>query len=332
MARNYRPRNVENTGFGVNSAEEGGRLVNKDGSTNLRKTGVPFYERISIYHTLLRLPRWEFLGAVVVFYTSLNLFFAMMYLLNGVEHLHGVEVDGDTFGAFLQAYFFSSQTLTTVGYGHISPSGTTANIIASLESFTGILSFALVTGMLYARFTRPQAYLWFSKCFLIAPYKNGRGLMFRIASYKNNHLTDVEAQAVLALRQSEHGKAATRFYPLELEISKITSLALNWTINHPITEASPLYGLDENQIREMRPEMVITIKGFDDHFSNIVQQRTSYDVTEMVYGARFTPMYHRSDDGSHTILELDRMSDYEEVKMPATSNTPEGEVAVGADS
>ncbi len=326
---NARLRNVRNTGYGGSSASQGGRLVNKDGSNNMRKSGLPLWERISLYHTLLRFPRWKFLGAVMLFYTVMNLFFAGLYLLNGVGHLHGVELGDGIVGSFLQAFFFSSQTLTTVGYGHISPEGFGANVIASLESFTGILSFALVTGLLYARFTRPQAYLLFSDCFLIAPFDGGRGLMFRIATYKNNHLTDAEATAVLALRQED---GATRFYPLTLEIARVSSLALSWTVNHPVTENSPLYGLDEAGIRRLRPELVVSIKAFDDHFSNIVQQRTSYDVGEMVYGARFTPMFHRSEDGQQTLLELDRISDYERAPLPQPTAAVDDAVVLEADS
>lgn len=324
-----RSRNIRNTGFGGNSATEGGRLVNKDGTNNLRKTGIPFWERISIYHTLLRLARWKFFGAVMLFYTTMNLAFAGLYLINGVQHLHGVELGDGIIGGFLQAFFFSSQTLTTVGYGHISPEGFGANVIASLESFTGILSFALVTGMLYARFTRPKAYLTFSDCFLIAPFNGGRSLMFRTATFKNNHLTDVEATVVLVLRQEE---GATRFYPLELEIAKVSSLALSWTVNHPIGESSPLYGLDEAGLRRMRPELIVSIKAFDDHFSNIVQQRTSYDASEMVYGARFTPMFHRSDDGQHTLLEIDRISDREAADLPQPMAAVESPVPLEADA
>ena len=161
---NYRQRlrDIDNTGFGPNSSVEGGRLINSDGSTNLRKRGIPIWERISVYHTLLRMKRWVFLLAIFVFYTSINLFFAILYLLTGVQNLVGGD-GAQTLGEkFMEAFFFSSQTLTTVGYGRVSPSGMITNIIASSESLMGILSFALVTGLIYGRFSRPRAYLLFS--------------------------------------------------------------------------------------------------------------------------------------------------------------------------
>ncbi|RYD55180.1 MAG: Inward rectifier potassium channel Irk [Sphingobacteriales bacterium] len=307
--------NIDNTGFGTNSNAEGGRLTNKDGSINLQRTGIPFFQRISLYHTLLRMPRLKFLLCVFLFYTVLNIFFATIYIIIGVENLQGVHAENE-FTSFQAAFFFSSQTLTTVGYGHISPVNLWANIIASLESFIGILSFAVVTGLLYGRFTRPKAYMRFSQNVLIAPHKGIHALMARVATYKNTHLTDVDAQVTLAMHIHENGKRITRFFPLELEIKKINSLALNWTIVHLINEDSPLYQMTLRDIQEADIELIYHLKGFDDHFSNVVQQRTSYTFNELVYGARFLPMYHRSEDGSTTVLSLDKINAHEPAPLP----------------
>lgn len=305
---------ISNTGFSTsNSLKEGGRLTRKDGSVNLNKTGMRFWDRISLYHSLLRMSRGKFLLCVFLFYTVMNIIFASIYLLVGVENLKGIIPGNDMLTNFEQAFFFSSQTLTTVGYGHISPSSLQANVIASLESFVGILSFALVTGLLYGRFTRPRAYLLYSDNALIAPFKGGRALMSRIATYKNNHLTDVEAQVTIAMHIYENGTKQRRFYPLDLEIKKVNSLALSWTMVHPIDENSPLYGMTEEELKDADIEVLYFIKGFDDHFSNIVQQRFSYVFGEIVFGGRFMPMFHRSDDNTTTILELDKINAYERV-------------------
>lgn len=318
MAKHFhRPslKNIDNTGFGANSTVEGGRLTNKDGTTNLEKTGLPFWERISIYHTLLRMSTGKFFLVVLLFYTSINLIFATLYFVVGVNQLIGT--DGSTaFMQFMDAFFFSSQTLTTVGYGHVAPTGLAANFIASAESLIGILSFALVTGLIYGRFARPRAFMKFSDNALIAPYKQGRALMFRIATYKNNHLTDVEATVTCALHVTENGTPVTRFYILKLEIARINSLALNWTVVHAINEDSPLYGYSEQDIRDSKIEVIVNIKAFDDHFSNIVQQRTSYHVSEIVYAARFLPMFHKAPTGTHTILEIDKINAFERVSVP----------------
>lgn len=205
--RRNKTNTVDNTGFSNSSGVRGARLINKDGSLNLRKTGLPFWEQISLFHTLIRMKSWKFLVSVLLFYAVTNVFFAFLYLMVGVENLQGIVGDNnDLLNGFQQAFFFSSQTLTTVGYGHISPVGLSANIVAAIESFVGILSFAMVTGLLYGRFTLPKAYLKFSENIIVAPHKGYRALMIRLASYKNNHITDVEAKMTVALRVKENGK------------------------------------------------------------------------------------------------------------------------------
>lgn len=316
QTRKPRLKGIDNTGFSTSNYTEGGRLTNKDGSINVQKTGTPFWTRISMYHSLLRMPRWRFFLIVFMFYTVTNVFFATLYILVGVEHLQGVLAGNDLMSNFQQAFFFSSQTLTTVGYGHISPVGLAANVVASLESFIGILSFALVTGLLYGRFTRPKAYLMFSENMLVAPHKGGRALMIRVASYKNNHITDAEAQATVGMYVNENGLEVRKFFALPLEIKRINSLAISWTLVHMIDEESPFYLMTHEEMKAAKMEIIFILKGFDDHFSNIVQQGSSYHFTEIVYGAKFLPVFRRSEDNTTTILELDKLNAYEPVKLP----------------
>lgn len=304
------PKEVINSGFSGNSSAEGQRIRNRDGSVNLRKTGMPFYKRFSIYHTLLKMSRIKFMLMVFVFYTITNLVFASIYLFIGLDKLSGAEVSRNFFSNFSQAFFFSSQTMTTVGYGHVAPSGFVANAIASVESFLGIMTFAIVTGMFYARFSRPKAFIRFSDNFVVAPYKEGKAVMFRMATYKNNELTDVEAQVTLVLHVGEKDNRTTRFFPLVLEISKINSLAISWTCVHYMNEESPLYNMKEQDFLDGAVEMMVTIKAFDDHFSNTVQQRTSFSHEEMIYGAKFIPIYERSRSGNYTEVMLDKVNAY----------------------
>jgi len=315
--QNYRQRlkDIDNTGFGPNSSVEGGRLINPDGSANLAKKGIPIWERISLYHSLLRMRRSNFFLTIFLFYTVVNLFFALLYFFTGVDHLVGGDHAQSYFEKFMEAFFFSSQTLTTVGYGRVAPSGMLTNFIASGESLVGILIFSVMTGLIYGRFARPRAYLVFSPNVLIAPFKNGKALMLRTATYKNNHLTDVECQITLALHVKEDGKTITKFFSLPLDLNRINSLALSWTIVHPINEESPLYQISKQDVEDTKMELIVNIKAFDDHFSNIVQQRTSYNYTQVVYGAKFLPMFERAQDGSQTILELDRINAHERVEF-----------------
>jgi len=153
----------------------------------------------------------------------------------------------------------------------------------------------------------------FSPNFLVSPYKNGKAIMFRIASYKNNHLTDVEATLTLAMHTVENNKNVTKFYPLNLEFAKINSLALSWTIVHHMDEESPLYNMTLEEISANKIELIAAIKAFDDHFSNIVQQRTSYTYQQMIYGAKYLPMFERAVNGKSTILELDKINAHEPI-------------------
>lgn len=312
----FRLKNIDNTGFGTNSSVEGGRLVNPDGSNNVRKRGLPIWERISFYHTLLRMKRSHFFISIMLFYTATNIFFAGIYFLVGVHNLSGIPHSESVFDELMAAFFFSSQTLTTVGYGHVAPTGLITNAIASTESLIGILAFAVVTGLIYGRFSRPRAFLLFSSNALIAPYKNGKALMLRMATYKNNHLTDAEAQLTIALHLDENGKTVTRFYPLPLEMSRINSMASSWTIVHNITEESPLANFDQKALSDAKAEVMVYVRAFDDHFSNTVQQRTSYLSSQVLFGARFIPMFQRSDDGSYTLLDLSKINANEPADLP----------------
>lgn len=319
--RQQRLRDIENTGFGPNSSVEGTRLINSDGSANLKKRGIPIWERTSIYHTLLRMKGTHFFLCIILFYTVINIFFALIYFFIGVQNLLGIDSTHALPQQFIEAFFFSSQTLTTVGYGHVAPSGMITNAVASTESLIGILTFAVVTGLIYGRFSRPRAYLLFSPNILIAPFKDGLGLMLRLATYKNNHLTDVEANLTLAIHEEDNGKTVTKFYPLPLQLAKINSLALSWTLVHPITEESPLYFFREAEIAKSKMEVIVNIKAFDDHFSNVVQQRTSYNSQQVVYGAKFLPMFERAPDGDYTILDLAKINAHElvDVQQRATA-------------
>jgi len=311
--------NVENTGFSPNSAIEGGRLINRDGNVNIKKTGIPTFDRLSLYHVLLRMPRWKFLLLVFGFYFALNILFATAFYFIGIDGLDGATLQETQMNQFLTAFFFSAQTLTTVGYGHISPVGITANTLASFESMVGILAFALVTGVFYGRFSRPKAYIRFSDQFLIAPYRGTTALMFRLATFKNNHLTNVDANVSLAMHVLEEGVLKTKFYTLKLEISKVVSLALSWTLVHPINEESPLYGFTEQDFKDNRVEVMVNIKAFDDHFSNTVQQRSSYTFQELVFGAKFLPMSSLDPSGQFTLLELDKLSAHEQTVLPTAN-------------
>ncbi|HEX5169169.1 MAG TPA: ion channel [Cyclobacteriaceae bacterium] len=206
-------------------------------------------------------------------------------------------------------YFFSTETFTTVGYGRVNPVGDGANFVASIEAMCGFISFAVVTGLIYGRFAKPRSYLVFSDHAVIAPFRNGRGLMFRFASYKDHHtLTDLDIRVNAAMLLQENGQSVYKFYDLSLERSKVDSLSMNWTVVHPIDETSPLDGLNEEDLKAADLEVYVLVRGFDDVFSNFVLRRTSYTYSEIHFNRKFVPMYHESEDGKTTILELDKLN------------------------
>lgn len=300
----------ENTGFGSNASNYGGRYISKNGNANVKKTGISLIDQISWFHTLLDLSAWKFQLIILGFFVTINFFFASIYYLIGVEHLNGITATTEI-EKFGQAYFFSAQTFTTVGYGHINPSGFLTSAIAATEALAGLLGFALATGLLYGRFSKPKAHLKFSENAIIAPFKDGMALMMRVAPYKNTNLTDAEARVTLGMIVEENGKKVNKFFQLELEYEKVNALTLSWTLVHPIKENSPLFGFTNDDFKTQKGEILVFLKAFDEMFSNIVAVRTSYLFNEVVFGAKFVQMYEHSQDNTKTILHLDKLNTFD---------------------
>jgi inward rectifier potassium channel len=300
------------TGFGVSPDTQGGRFINKDGSYNVAKRGIPFYERISFFYKMLTMSSWRFLFFLIMFFAGINFLFAVCYFLMDDTQFTGV-LPGGFIHHFFELYFFSVQTFTTVGYGRINPDGYFAGALSSVEAIIGLSSFALITGIWYGRFSRPRAYLRFSKQALIAPYRDKTGLMFRFVSYKENHnLTNVEVIVTFGLTERNE-TAQFRFFQLPLERSRIDSLPMNWTIVHPIDEESPLYGFTEEELKATDAEVYVLVRGFDDVFSNTVLQRTSYRFDEIIFNAKFERMFYESEDDTTTIVEINKLHDYKKL-------------------
>jgi inward rectifier potassium channel len=303
------------TGFGGNPDNYGGRFVNRDGTFNVRKEGMPLFRRFSLFHTMLNLPSWKFFGALFVFYLVVNFIFACIYFVIGGGEFQGILAD-TPWALFKELFFFSTETYTTVGYGRVNPVGNMANSVAAIESMLGFLSFAIATGLLYGRFSKPKAFLFFSRQALISPYKDEKGFMFRFATYKDHHtLTNVEIKVNVAMLVEERGKMSYKFYDLNLERSHVESLPMNWTVVHPLNQESPLFEYTAEDMKKADLEIYVTVRGFDDVYSNVVQQRTSYTYDEILFGRKFVQMYRESDDGKTTIVELQRLHEHRAVQI-----------------
>jgi len=304
------------TGFGTNADSYGGRFINRDGSFNMRKEGKPFWERFSIYHTMLNMPRWKFISVVVLFYFFINLLYTAVYLLIGANELQGM-IGGTSWQVFKEFFFFSTETFTTVGYGRINPIGDGANLVASIEAMNGFLSFAIATGLFYGRFSKPKCFLTFSDYALVSPFQDKTALIFRFVSYKDYHiLTNVEVKVTigLQLQDSETGKLSYKYFELPLERNFIESMSINFTVVHPIDEKSPLYGFTWDDIKTADVELYVLVRAFDDTYSTMVLQRTSYTFDEIKFNKKFVMMYRESDDGKTTIVELQKLNDFKDVE------------------
>ena len=247
------------------------------------------------------MPRWRFLLVIFVAYFLINCFFTLLYWLAGPTGLEGVE-HGHGFTRLKDLFFFSTQTFTTVGYGRVNPVGELTNWIAAIESLIGFLSFAIAAGLLYGRFSRPRSFVRFSEKMVLANYKGGKALMFRLVGYKDDHLlTNAEIRVSARLFTPE---GTYQFYNLDLERSHVDSLVLNWTVVHPIDQNSPFDGLTVEQIKALQPEVSALLIGFDEVYSSTVMARNSYALSDLLFGFRFAPMYFRGKSVSYTHLTL----------------------------
>jgi inward rectifier potassium channel len=299
-------QNNQDTGFGDKASQMGGRMVNRDGTFNIQRLGIPFFTRVSSYHSMLTMPRWRFILVIFNAYFIINCFFTLLYWLAGPSGLEGVASE-HSFERVKELFFFSTQTFTTVGYGRVNPVGELTNWIAAIESLIGFLSFAIAAGLLYGRFSRPRSFVRFSEKMLLTNYQGGKALMFRLVGYKDDHiLTNVEIKVSARLFSPEGNY---QFYNLDLERSHVDSLVLNWTIVHPINEKSPFWGLSQEDIQNLQPEVSALLIGFDEVYSSTVMARNSYALNDLFFGYRFAPMYFRGK--SNTKLDLSLLDSVE---------------------
>lgn len=290
------------------------RAINRDGSFNVVRHGTGWRD-IHPYLFLISLPWPGFLALVFAAYLAVNTIFAALYYSLGPGHLQGGDAPHHL-DRFLNAFFFSAHTLTTVGYGNIAPGSISANVLAVIEALVGLLGFALATGILFGRFSRPSARIGFSEKALIAPYEDRTSLQFRILNRRPNALMDMEATVILMMVEGEPGKQKRTFQNLTLEREHVDFLALTWTIVHPIDESSPLFGKTSADAEKWQAEIIILIKGFDETFSQGVRARYSYRFDEIAWNAKFTPAFQFDATGS-MVLNIDKVGSYAPVEPAA---------------
>lgn len=304
------PVEERDLGFGSVVAQESRqRLLNPDGSFNVRRAGLSFWSSLSLYQTLIHLswPRFILLGAAL--YVVANTLFGAAFAALGPYAL--VQEGHPAGGHFLAGFFCSVQTFGTIGYGHISPEGAAANLLVTLESVTSLISVALATGLVFARFSRPTARIVFSRNALIAPYQGITALEFRVANARSSQIIELEAKLTASLWETVDGVRVRRFHVLRLERNRVVFFPLSWTVVHPIDENSPLYGMTEQELLAAEAEFLVLLTGIDETFAQAVHARSSYRADEVVWQARFASVFRRAEEGEELTVDLRRLHDYE---------------------
>lgn len=300
-------------GFGsVVARESRQRLLNRDGSFNVRREGLSPLGSMSLYIWLVNLTWPRFLAIAAGGYLALNVLFAFAYLSLGPDALAGTSATA--FGErLLETFFFSVQSSSTIGYGAIAPASLGADLLVTLETILSFLAFALLTGVTFARFSRPTARIVASRQAVVAPYRGRTALMFRIVNARSNEIMDLRARVVLVLHDSDGGRT---FHPLPLERDRVQFFPLAWTVVHPIDDDSPLAGMGPADLRAADPELLVLLTGYDETFAGTVHTRTSYQATEVVWGARFVDLFDHSRSGSGLSIDVTKLHETEPASLP----------------
>lgn len=282
------------------------RVINKDGSFNVHRRGTTWRDFHPYLH-LINMSWPRFMAMLFVGYAVANLVFASVYFTLGPSQLDGIKAHSET-ERFFDDFFFSAHTLSTVGYGNISPKGMAGNSVAAFEALTGVLGFAMATGLLFGRVSRPSARFGFSDTMLITPYQDVTSLQFRVVNRRKNDLMDIEARVLLMLVEAKNGQPQRTYKILRLERDGVMFLPLTWTVVHPIDSESPLWGMTAADLKRLQAEVLIMLKAYDDTFSQTVVSRYSYRYDEITWNKRFAPAFLVDGEGD-MVLELPKVGE-----------------------
>ena len=262
--------------------------------------------RTDIYHSLLTVSWAGFFGLLTAAYALFNVVFALLYLVQG-----GAIANAKP-GSFADAFFFSVQTMATIGYGDMHPATFYANAVVTVEVLLGMTGFALATGLIFARFSRPTARVMFSDVAVVSRYDGVPTLMFRAANQRRNRILEASVNVMLVRNElTAEGQVMRRFYDLKVARRHNPTFVLTWTVMHPIDETSPLHDVGATTLREQEAEIVASISGLDESFAQTIYARKSYQPGDIRWGWRLTDIIGRTSDGRLTV-DYDRFHDAEE--------------------
>ena len=286
------------------------------GDTRIVTRGRRHWRLLDPYHLILTLTWPQFIAALVLVFTLINVFFGTLYWVQPGSLSNARQ------GAFLDYFFFSIETLATVGYGAMAPASLYGHAVASVEILAGMVGVALTTGLVFARFSRPTARILFSDRAVIRGYDGARMLMLRMANERHNRI--VEASASLSLVRTEldlQGEQFVRIHDLKLIRAQNPVFALTWTLMHPIDEDSPLQGMDAAQLAASRSRIVVSVSGHDEVMAARVYAGIDYAAEDLVFDGRFVDILSLSPEGER-IVDLTRFHDIEpDVQDPAGAHS-----------
>jgi inward rectifier potassium channel len=262
------------------------------------------------YHALLKMPWWDAIGLIVLAFLVINALFALVYLaIGGIGNAER--------GSFVDAFFFSVQTIGTIGYGNMFPATRLANFIVLWELVVGVLFTALSTGIIFVRFSQTRGRILFSKCAVISPMDGVPTLMIRLGNERRNAIYDAEMHLNLVrTRRTAEGQPFYRFENLKLVRQRASTLMQSWTILHRIDETSPLQGATPESLAEAEAELEVALSGIDDTSLLPVQGRYTYEHFSIYWGAKLVDILSETPDGN-LVLDLRRFHDVEPTKPTA---------------
>jgi inward rectifier potassium channel len=271
----------------------------KLGRSEVTKLGVPRFSPHDAYHLIMSLSWLQFFAGAVVVYLTVNLVFATLYFL-GDDAINNAK-------AFSDCFFFSVETLATVGYGNMSPATFYGHCVATAEIISGMLSLAVITSLVFARFSKPTARILFSRQAVITPYNGVPTLMLRVANQRHSYILEVSASLVLVRdEETPDGHSLTRFYDLKLERARSPMFALTWQIMHRIDESSPLFGLTPQAMQEGDMRLAVTLTGMDEIFAAAISARHTYNHEDILFDRRFVDIFSEGEHPRHLFVDLGR--------------------------
>ena len=291
---------IKDPGIGTKFDQNVRRIINADGTYNAvrkgTKTGIK-----DVFKYLVEISWGKFFLILFSSYILLNLVFTCIYLAFGFENIAGINPEEGP--VFFQAFFFSIQTFTTVGYGTLAPLGIGTQSVAAIEAFVGFLSFSLATGLLYGRFSRPQSKMLFADYLVYSKYEEGYSLKFKLTNHRDVVLQDVEAKVLVMFNETdETGVTSRRYYQLPLTLPRVEIMALTWTLVHKIDKESPFWNKSQEDIIQQQPEFLVLVNGFDEVYSERTRARKSYIADDIIWNKNFETIFHSKPDGT---VEMD---------------------------